>query len=121
MPNTKKLAELVRKAKLAMWGRSGLSSQAEQDDFIASYLVANGVKVLERDENLVILPKRSSVFTATFQANDIIGTLHIGEETHQVYLGEMQAHNLVYSNGLDFDGNRLESCKIKRKFVLIEV
>jgi hypothetical protein len=43
-----KLAELIAKAKRSMWGKSGLSSELAKNMYLAENLIANGVRLEEK-------------------------------------------------------------------------
>lgn len=110
MSDREKLIELIRHEVVPYF--------AER---IADHLIVNGVTVRERDEKTVILPRYGSALEATFEPGAVIGTLHIDGKTYQVYLGNMEAHQI----GCASDGNHRKSHithgTIKRKFTLIEV
>lgn len=40
-----KLVDLIRKAKLSMWGKNGLSNEKARNSYIADWLIAHGVTV----------------------------------------------------------------------------
>ena len=48
MTDRDKLIELLRKAKSSMWGQSGLSCELARNSYIAEYLLANGVRLEEK-------------------------------------------------------------------------
>ncbi len=43
-----KLTELIAKAKRSMWGKSGLSSELARNMYLAENLIANGVRLEEK-------------------------------------------------------------------------
>lgn len=88
---------------------------------LIDYLINNGVTVLEQDEKTVVLPMHGSMLKATFDSKGVIGTLQINKETYQVYLGDMEAHQLG-SIRESYSGKPcITPGSIKRKFTLIEV
>lgn len=78
------------------------------------------IEALEDKGITVTLPRNGQTVEVTFKKDELIGTLTVGTETRQVYLGSMEAHQC----GCEYDrycGKPAFSpgC-IVRKFVLIE-
>lgn len=48
MSDKEKLVELIAKAKRSMWGKSGLSSELARNVYLAEHLIANGVRLEEK-------------------------------------------------------------------------
>lgn len=64
----------------------------------------------------------SSAIVANFQSNDYMGTLRIGNEEIQVYIGNMESHMIDSEPHTDCSGYlHRERPKMKRKFTLIEI
>jgi hypothetical protein len=70
MTDTNKLAELIKKAKLKMWGKT-FHSELERNMFVADYLLANGV---------IALPCKvgDTVYIVTNVSQEIVESVVIG-------------------------------------------
>lgn len=69
----------------------------------------------------VIIPHNGSKVEVKFDSGNVLGTLQIGGEVYNVYLGNMEAHQLGCEHERYCGKPCLTPSNIKRKFTLIEM
>lgn len=78
------------------------------------------IEELEDKGRTVTLPRNGQMVEVSFKKDELIGTLTVGTETCQVYLGSMEAHQCGREHERYLGKPAFSPGRIARKFVLIE-
>lgn len=78
------------------------------------------IEELEDKGRTVTLPRNGQTVEVSFKRDDVIGTLSIGDETCQVYLATMKAHQLGRQPVRYLGKPGFAPGRVVREFLLIE-